>query len=242
MRHQRRDVAQLSRFGFQKVPARRNAVEKIGDADGGADRQARRLHADELAAGKFDAGAVFLLGGPRLEQQARDRRDRRQRFPAKAQRGDRKQVIGGAQLRGGVPLEGQQRVVVCHAAAVVDHADHALAARFNLDAHGTCAGIERVLEQLLHHRGGPLDHLARGDAVGDCFRQYANPAHYSFFRSESPSNSSWSSSTGDGASAIKSCAAVVFGKAITSRRDFSPESSAQMRSMPRAMPPCGGVP
>ena len=41
---------------------------------------------------------------------------------------------------------------------------------------------------------------------------------------------------------MRSCAAVVFGKAMTSRIDFSPASSAIMRSIPRAMPPCGGVP
>ena len=41
-----------------------------------------------------------------------------------------------------------------------------------------------------------------------------------------PSSSSWAVSTSDGESAIKSCAAVVFGKAMTSRIDFSPASSA----------------
>ena len=59
------------------------------------------------------------------------------------------------------------------------------------------------------------------------------------FFSSIPSISSWSVSTFDGASAIKSCAFAVFGNAITSRIDFSPASSATTRSMPSAMPPCG---
>ena len=33
-----------------------------------------------------------------------------------------------------MPLEGQQRIVVSHSAAVVDHANHPLAARFDFDA------------------------------------------------------------------------------------------------------------
>src|SRR5471032_267679 len=57
----------------------------------------------------------------------------------------------------------------------------------------------------------------------------------------------WSSrscfaSTGDGALAIRSTALAVFGKAITSRIDDSPARMATIRSRPRAMPPCGGVP
>ena len=179
VRHQRSDVAELGGFRFQKLPPRRNAVEKIGDADRRAHRQARGLHADQLAAGKFDPRAVLFLGGARLQQQARDRGHRRQRFSAKAQRGNRKQVVGGAQLRGGVPLECQQRVVVRHAATVVGDADHALAAGFDLDAHRSGAGIQRVFEQLLHHRGGPLDHFSGGDPVGHCFRQYADAAQRS---------------------------------------------------------------
>src|SRR5262245_15807328 len=59
---------------------------------------------------------------------------------------------------------------------------------------------------------------------------------------EMPSSSSCAGSTDEGASAIRSCAAVVLGKAITSRMDFSPASRATTRSSPKAMPPCGGVP
>ncbi len=66
-------------------------------------------------------------------------------------------------------LESEERIVVGHAVAVVDDANHALAARFDFDANSFCAGVERVFEQLLDDRGGPLDDFARGDAVGDGF-------------------------------------------------------------------------
>jgi hypothetical protein len=51
------------------------------------------------------------------------------------------------------------------------------------------------------------------------------------------SSRNWRGSTFDGASAIKSTAAVVFGNAITSRIEDSPASSAQIRSSPSANPP-----
>src|SRR5271163_4903757 len=49
-----------------------------------------------------------------------------------------------------VAIESEQRVVVVHSAAVVNHANHALAARFDLDANRTRARVQRVFEQLLH--------------------------------------------------------------------------------------------
>src|SRR5580704_15504604 len=64
-----------------------------------------------------------------------------------------------------------------HAVAIVDHANHALAASFDLDADGLRAGVERILEQLLHDGRGPLDDFASRDAVGNSFRQDADSAH-----------------------------------------------------------------
>ena len=66
-------------------------------------------------------------------------------------------------------LEGQQRIVVRHAMAVVDDANHALAAGFDFDANGFRAGVQRILEQLLHDGRGALDDFAGRDAVGDSF-------------------------------------------------------------------------
>ena len=47
---------------------------------------------------------------------------------------------------------------------------------------------------------------------------------------------------GDGALVSRHCAEAVLGKAITSRMDSVPAIRAAMRSMPNAMPPCGGAP
>ena len=55
-------------------------------------------------------------------------------------------------------------------------------------------------------------------------------------------SSNWSSETELGDSSMGDVAEVVFGKAITSRILLLPVRSITMRSNPKAIPPCGGVP
>jgi len=59
------------------------------------------------------------------------------------------------------------RIGAAHARAVVADSNQALPAILDVDADRAGAGIECVLDQLLHHRRGPLDHLAGGDLVCD---------------------------------------------------------------------------
>src|ERR1700730_8683028 len=228
-------MSELGGFGLAECAARRHRIKKIGDADGGSRGEPCGLYTDELAACKFHASSLGFFLCARLEQKPRNRSDGRHGFAAKSQGGDRKQIICGAQLARGVAFEGQLSDVVGHDMAVVNDADHALAAGFNLDENRFRAGVERVLEQLLHDGCRALDDFARGDAVGDGFREYANSAHCPLMAM--PNWSSWSWSTVEGESAIRSWAAVVLAKAMTSRMDFSPARSMTTRSMPRAMPP-----
>src|SRR5579862_2280433 len=141
-------------------------------------------------------------------------------------------------------LERNDGVIMRHAVPVVSDANHALAAGFHLDANRFCARVNSVFEKLFDDGGRAFDNFARGDFVRDGFREYADAAHFLAGSSLTAmfNWSSWSVSTSEGDSAIKSWALVVFGKATTSRRDFSPARSMTTRSMPRAMPPWGGVP
>ena len=171
VRDERSDVAEFGRIRLEKFLARGNAVEKIRDADGRAGGQARRLHADKFSAGKFEARAFGFRFVARFKQQPRNRGNRRQRFAAKAQRRNGKQIVGGFQFAGGVALESQQRIVVNHAVAVVNDADHPLAADFRFDANRLRASIQRIFEQLFDNRSGTFDNFARGDFICDSFRQ-----------------------------------------------------------------------
>ena len=57
-----------------------------------------------------------------------------------------------------------------------------------------------------------------------------------------PSSASCAASTAAGAPVSGSDPLAVFGNAITSRIDSRPARIATIRSMPNAMPPCGGAP
>ena len=97
----------------------------------------------------------------------RHRRDRRQRFAAEAERQDRREIVGAPDLARRVPLDRQPRVVRLHPFAVVLDADLLLAAELDVNRQPPRAGVDRVLDQLLDDRGGPLDDFAGGDLVGE---------------------------------------------------------------------------
>ena len=177
VRDQRSDVRQLGGFGLQEFAARRDVEEQIAHADRSSQRQPGLFDRQDLASGNFDDGSSGVFRGMRLQAQAADGGDGGQRFSAKAQGRDVQQVVGVADFRGGVTLEGQHGVVAHHAAAVVDHLDQLAASGLNVHANAAGTGIERVLQQLLRHRRRALDHLARGDLVGYIFGENVDATH-----------------------------------------------------------------
>src|SRR5206468_4527599 len=56
----------------------------------------------------------------------------------------------------------------------VDHADQLAAAVFDFDVDVRRAGVEGILDQLLHNRRRPLDDFAGGDAVNEIWRELVN--------------------------------------------------------------------
>ena len=109
----------------------------------------------------------------RRDREPRDRADRGQRLAAEAERADVEQVVLG-QLRGGVALDAERQIGARHAGAVVGHADEPPPAAVGDDLDARRAGVERVLDQLLHGARRALDHLAGGDAVDDVLGQLAD--------------------------------------------------------------------
>src|SRR5690348_17829690 len=55
-------------------------------------------------------------------------------------------------------------------------------------------GVQRVIDQLAHDRGGPLDHLARGDPLYHLTRQQRNPFRHGVY-TPSPSPAARSSAS-----------------------------------------------
>ena len=103
--------------------------------------------------------------------------DARQRFTAKSERRQLTQVAFSAQLARGVAVEGKLDFVRGDAVAVVGDQNALRAAALDFDPNVARTGIERVFNQLLHHRSRSLDHLARGDLGREVWIEHPNRAH-----------------------------------------------------------------
>src|SRR5664280_448570 len=184
VRYQRCDVRQFGGFSLQEFSARGNVEEQIADRDARAQRQARLLDGQQLAAGDLDHRSGSVFGRMGLQTQAAYGSHGRQRLSTKSQGCNVQQVVGIADLGGGVTLESQHGIVAHHPAAVVGHLDQFLATCFDGDPDAARTGIQRVFQQLLDHRSGALHDFAGGDLVGYVFGENVDAAHD--FKSNSP--------------------------------------------------------
>src|SRR5208282_6563025 len=80
-------------------------------------------------------------------------------------------------LRGRVALESEHGIIAHHATPVVGNLDQFFSTSFYVDLDARRTRVQRVLEQLLHHRGGPLHDFAGGDLVGNVLGKNVNAAH-----------------------------------------------------------------
>ena len=103
----------------------------------------------------------------RGDLEARHRRDRRQRFTAKAERDDRAEIVGGRNLAGRMTRQRELQLGGGNSAAIVAHAREPHAARLDLDFDAVRAGIETVFDQLLDDGSRPLDDFAGGDLIDE---------------------------------------------------------------------------
>src|SRR2546422_4137303 len=137
----------------------------------------RSLHRLAPAPGGTEARAARAVRR-RLELEARYRRDRGQRLAAEPERPYADQVGGLADLARGVARQRQLGVRPAHPRTVIAHPDQALPAVLDLDPDRARTGVERVLDQLLDDRRRSLDHLARGDLVGDLGCEHGDPRRH----------------------------------------------------------------
>ena len=177
VRDQRGDVGELGLFGLEEFAAGGGVEEEIADGDGGAGGEAGVFDAEDVAAGDFDEGAAASSAARVSSVRRETLGDGGEGFAAEAEGGDGEQIVGGAELGGGVALEGEQGVVPDHAVAVVGDADELAAAGFDLDADAGGAGVEGVFEELFDDGGGAFDDLAGGDLVGHEVGENADAAH-----------------------------------------------------------------
>ena len=171
--HHLADGVALAAVALEELEPRRRRVEEVAHLDPGAFAQRGRLHLGLVAAVDGDREGVRLARVAGGDGEPRHRADRGQRLAAEAERADVEQVVVG-QLRGGVALDREREIGAGHAGAVVADADQPAPAAVGEDLDARRAGVERVLDELLDHARGALDHLARGDAVDHAFGELAD--------------------------------------------------------------------
>lgn len=108
------------------------------------------------------------LSAPRSREKMSSRET--EEIAAEAQRADGSQILRRAQLARRVAQKSRRQLAWRDAAAVVADAKIGHAAVFHLHRHALRAGVDGVFQQLLDNARRALDHLARGDEVGDMRR------------------------------------------------------------------------
>jgi hypothetical protein len=171
--HGLQGMGQLGGVGLQELAPGRRGEEELAHLDGGAGAARRRL---QLAAARVQPRRVCGFGHPAGDRQVRDRRDRCQRLTTKTHRRHRLELGQRGDLARRMPTQGQRQLVGRHAGAVVlDHGGpHTAAEQPHDDLPRT--GIQRVVEQLAHHRGRTLDDLAGGDLADQLVAQLPDRA------------------------------------------------------------------
>jgi len=165
------DMAQLGALGFQKPAPRRHVVEQLAHLHRGTGRMRLWRQCRSAATGHFQPRTMLGNRLPRGKRKAADRGDRWQRFATKPHGGDLLQIIEAGDLAGGMARHRQHQFIARETNAIVADADQAYPTLLQIDiqAHGT--GIERILDQLLDHRGRAFDHLTGSNLVDQYFRQ-----------------------------------------------------------------------
>jgi hypothetical protein len=164
--HRVGDMARLGARLLQELEPRRRREEQLAHFHPCALRMRGGPRLALGAAVDLETPGGIGAGRPRGDGEAADRGNRGQRLAAKTQRADVGQVVVG-QLGGAVALDRKTKLVGRHADPVVDHGDERAATLLQGHRDTPRAGIERVLDQLLHGARRTLDHLACGDAVDE---------------------------------------------------------------------------
>ncbi len=167
-------VLQFHLIALEELPACGYVVEEAAHADAGACGARHGLLGLHTAALDQHPRAQLVLVPPGAQLHLRNGRDAGQRLAAETLGAHHGEVVGAADLAGGVALEAQARIGGRHALAIVGHLDQAASGVLHHEDDVRGARIHAVLQQFLHHAGRTLHHLARGDLVGHMVGQQAD--------------------------------------------------------------------
>ncbi len=168
--------AHVAGFGarlLQKFQPRGRRLEQIADLDPRALLDRGGLGGDLAPRIDFNRPRFIRICRPAGNNQPCDRSDRRQGLTTKAKGENGLQAAIG-QFGGRMAFDRELQIRPAHAAPIVGDGNQALTAFFDGDVDAGGAGVDGVFQQLLDGGSRALDHLARGDAIDQRFRQAAD--------------------------------------------------------------------
>ena len=154
-------------FRAKKFPTRRQIIEKRAHLDLRSRRFTTIAHHLDLTPINDDlrsGDGIRLACG---QSKTGNTGDARQCFAAKSKRADSLQVSSRANLARSMPFKRKKRVITIHAAAIVNDTDHGNSSPTNHDLNLAGVGVDAVLDEFFHHRGGTLHYFASRNLAGD---------------------------------------------------------------------------
>ena len=159
------NVTRLGEVLFEKLHASRCIEEQVAHNDCCSFRTAGFLLCLNLTGFQMQMQTRNRTRLTREQINARNRRNRSQCFTAEAQCADSIQIFLGTQLAGRVATEGHRCILCRHAAAVIRNTQISNAAVFDLHRNAGRTCVNRILDQLLRHRGRPFNNLSCRDQI-----------------------------------------------------------------------------
>ena len=159
--------AALHGIGLHEFHPGRGVEKEIPNHNGGALGASHLGFFYNVPSLQHQAGAGQTPGGFGHQFNTADGGNGCKSFAPEAHGGNGRQILGSAELGGGVAEKGRPGILGSHAAAVVGNPEegHAPVPDFQCDLGGP--GVHGIFQQLLGHGGRPLHHLTGGDEVGD---------------------------------------------------------------------------
>ena len=167
-------VADLRVAALQELQAGRHRAEEIAHRQRRPDGRSGGSHIRQRAVLRANLRPLVRVAVPAEQGHIRHGCDTGQGLAAKAQRANMLQIVDLRHLARRVARQGQGQLICGNTRAIIRHADQLQAAIHQLHANLRCAGIDAILNQLLHDRGRALNHLAGGNLSGDIGRELAN--------------------------------------------------------------------
>src|SRR5262249_10116808 len=95
------------------------------------------------------------------------------RFAAESERPYLEQVLI-VEFGRGVAFDGERKIGLRHAAAIVCDGDLSAATAVGEDIDPACAGVDRGFDKVLDHARGTVNHFTGSDPVDDLFGELAD--------------------------------------------------------------------